>query len=132
MLGLHPGEHLARRSFATYVGLTAGLPRFKRVVPDFVAAVIAALGGLERIGIAPHTKTAGDLALFAIVAMMPLTDMLAATGPFNVVPIVDWMITGGVPPKHSCMCTLGLTRLCRSYQAEHSAASQFADSCLPA
>ena len=51
-------------------------------MPAYLAAVIAAFRGLARLEPAPDI----DRASLAIAAVLPLTEMLAARGPFDGVP----------------------------------------------
>ena len=60
--------------------------------PAYVAAVIAAFRALVRLEF--HDDT--DRRHLSDAAVLPLTEMLAVSGPFDLVPVADWMIAGGV------------------------------------
>jgi hypothetical protein len=61
---------LARRSFSDLVARTGSLPRLKRIMPCYVAAVIAAFRGLARLGpLSSGFQDAADSVLIANVAI---------------------------------------------------------------
>ena len=75
----------------------ATLPHLEHVGPAYVDAVIATFRTLVRAGFpddagldSEHARTR-----FAAVAVLPLTEMLAGPGPFDTLPVAEWMIKGG-------------------------------------
>ena len=86
------------------MALAASLPYMEGIVPAYVAAAIAAFRAFARIEpAAADTNDAADRSFLAVAAVCPLTDMLAGSGPFDLVPVTDWMIAGGTSPtNNSC------------------------------
>lgn len=88
------------RTFAQFIANTASLPHLERLGPDYVAAVIAAFHALvcaEPPAVAePDSKY--ERSRLAAAAVLPLTELLAASGPSSALPLADWMLDGGAGP----------------------------------
>jgi len=100
----------ADRSFADFIGNTATLPYLECIGPAYVAAVIAAFRALiltEAPGVAAPGEV--DRMRVAAIAVLPLTEMLAARGLIDDAPILDWMLAGGATqagPETLCECEM--------------------------
>ena len=97
---------------------TASHPHMKHIGPDYVAAVIATFQAVVRAGCpaaAEHSAEAEDSQL-AAAAVLPLTELLAARGPVEDVPVADWMLKGGASYKlgwHTISLELPVPVSCR-------------------
>ena len=90
--------HHARRSFADFVSLAASVTHLECVVPTYISAVIASFRGIASLEPPdPKTEDAMQRTILVTAAVLPLTEMLAQGGPFDLVPVINWMIAGGVP-----------------------------------
>ncbi len=89
------------RTFAELMAQVTTLPHLERVGPTYVASVIAAFRTLVRAGLPDDAGLDSEDARnrFAAVAVLPLTEMLAGPGPFDTLPVADWMIAGGVSQR---------------------------------
>lgn len=98
----------------------SNLPHLELIGPAYVASVIAAFHALVRAeppaGAEPDSED--ERWRFAEVAVLPLNELLVARGPFDNVPLADWMFTAGAIWVMSIAirtryCRMGLQQTCR-------------------
>ncbi len=73
----------------------ASLPHLERIGPDYVASVIAAFRTLVRGRALAGPDSEYERTRLAAAAVLPLTEMLAARGPLDALPLADWMLAAG-------------------------------------
>jgi len=81
------------RGFPGILVKASSRPHLKHIGPDYVAAVIA-----NFLAVARAKSPAGaeaERTRLAAAAVLPLTELLAAPGPIEDVPVADWMLRGG-------------------------------------
>ncbi len=69
-------------------------------MPTYVSAVITAFRDIASLEPPdPKTEDAMQRTVLVTAAVLPLTTMLAEGGPFDLVPVVRWMVAGGAPTE---------------------------------
>ncbi len=123
-----------RRGFPDFLAKTASRPHLKHIGRDYVDAVIATFTAVVRVECpaAAEPNAEVERSRLAAAAVLPLTELLAARGPFEDVPIADWMLRGGAYQAQLVYyeCRVGgLMRCSRAKQA--TARGEEHRSCFP-
>ena len=90
----------ADRTFGDLLANTASLPHLERVGPTYVASLIAvfyahASGHASSGPSTLHPGSEDFESSYAAAAVVPLTELLAARGLIDTVPVLDWLLEGG-------------------------------------
>jgi len=88
-----------------------------------VDAVIATFNAVVRVECpaAAERDAEAERSRLAAAAVLPLTELLAARGPFEDVPVVDWMLRGGAYRAQLVYILFSFGALTSYSQAKHRA-----------
>ncbi len=88
------------RTFPDFLAHTASLPHLERIGPTYIASVIAVFYAHAAVYMSSGRPSLRpgieDIEIrYATAAVVPLTELLAARGLIDTVPVVDWLLAGG-------------------------------------
>ena len=104
----------ADRNFGDLLATTASLQHLEQSGPTYVASLIAMFyahaSGHTSVVSTIHPGSEDFETSYAAAAVVPLTELVAARGLIDTVPVLDWLLAGGAQLKVKYIVAIARTR----------------------